>query len=72
MYALRRRPISGKRYPPTSLPKLGLRTTLDMERDVEERALEDDDGAKADADASKRKERAPVSFMLLIRRRSIV
>lgn len=34
---------------------------------MEERALEDDDGAKADADASKRKERAPVSFMLLIR-----
>lgn len=35
---------------------------------MEERALEDDDGAKADADASKRKERAPVSFMMLIRR----
>jgi hypothetical protein len=43
-----------------------------MEREVEERALEDDDGAKADADASNRKERAPVSFMVLIRRRSIV
>jgi hypothetical protein len=35
-----------------------------MEREVEERVLVPG-GAKADADASKRKERAPVSFMLI-------
>ncbi len=46
-----------------SLPKLGFLTTLDIEREVEERAFEVD-GAKADADASMRNERAPVSFML--------
>ena len=42
---------------------MGLRVTWDAAREVEARVFEVD-GAKADADASIRKERAPVSFML--------
>jgi len=35
-YSVRRRPILGKRYPPASLPKLGLRVTPVTEREVDD------------------------------------
>ena len=69
-YALRRRPISGKRYPPASFAKLGLRRTPDMERDVEEGVVLEEVvviGAKAVAtDAMERATKDEVNFMLLL------